>query len=391
MEKSADGSISGTTRRAPHRGATSHAGMMLWPTPSDELLLRACLLDNDEAIAAWREWHDHADYTNLDAAQRRLLPLLHENLSRLGVTEAIFEHYRRVSTQLWLQSQMLFRHTAQTLRSLSDIGIRAMVLKGVPLALRYYARPGLRPMGDADVLVDPLSVRPATAYFLSRGWVCVDGFIESLDGIEALMEVRHAFNLLSPEGQQIDLHWNVFPAFFGNQQTLWDGAESLRVNDWETLSLCATDHLLHACSQAAGWNVVRPIRWIPDAQAIVRAGKIDWDRLVENAGRFGLVQPARDSLAVLRELLRLEIPDHVFARLSSMSTSLVSRIDYRLSARRPIPIVGRPLQRYVRYLHTASRHGLGFGTYMKQLWGVSSFSRLLKLGLKRLYLNATGR
>jgi hypothetical protein len=246
-------------------------------------------------------------------------------------------------------------------------------------------------MSDADILVDPSKVHAAVEYFLRNGWTCVDGFIDNLDNLNELIEVRHGFNLSRPDSQQIDLHWNVFPSYFGDLRPLWHSAQSLSVNGFETSTLCATDHLLHACSQAAGWNVVRPIRWMADAQAIIRSARVDWDRLADNARHFDLVEPVRDALIVLRELIRVEIPAPTIARLGSMTAGFATRVDYRLSARKPIPIIGRPVQRYFRYLRTGRPRGLSFARYMKQLWGISSLRKLVKVGLKRVYASAKER
>jgi hypothetical protein len=363
----------------------------LWPEFGDELLLRGALLEGDEAVPAWQQWHAGADYGNLDFTQQRVLPLLHENLRRLGVSHPVLDHYRAVSRRFWAQNQMLYRRAAVELKSLSELNIRALVLKGVPLSLGYYSRPGLRPMSDVDILVDPSNVSAASGYFLNNGWICVDEFIDSLDNLDEIIEVRHAFNLRGPDAQELDLHWNVFPTCFVDLQTLWNSAETFDLCGFEASTLCATDHLLHACSQAAGWNVVRPIRWIADALTVIRASSIDWDRLTANATRFDLAEPVHDALIVLRELLGLAIPEATLSKLQSIPTCFASRIDYRLSARKPIPIVGRPLQRYFRYLRTARPRGLSFSKYMKQFWGVPSFFRLVKLGLKRVCLNATGR
>lgn len=363
----------------------STSRLRLWPDLSDELLLRGSLLDGPEAIAAWQRWHNRADYERLDYTQLRMLPVLYANLRKQGVSHPILHRYRATMRRFWAENQVLYHHAAHELQALDDLNVQALVLKGVPISLQFYEQPGLRPMSDIDVLVAPANVRPAAQYFLRKDWFCSDDFIESMDDLDRLMEVRHGFNLRGPEGQEIDLHWNIFQTCFADPSTLWEGAVGFEVHGFQASTLCPTDHLLHACSQAAGWNIVRPIRWIPDAAALITRSEIEWPRLEENARHFDLAEPAYDALTVLRELLGVEVPAATLAKFKSVRTRFVSRMDYRLSARQPWALVGRPLQRYFRYLRTARPLGLTFRQYMMQLWGVSSVSRLVKLGVQRIW------
>jgi len=55
------------------------------PSPVEQLLLRAALLDGEEAITAWQAWITAVDLSNVNPGSYRLLPLLYDNLNRLGV------------------------------------------------------------------------------------------------------------------------------------------------------------------------------------------------------------------------------------------------------------------------------------------------------------------
>jgi hypothetical protein len=53
---------------------------MLFPTPTQLLLLRACLETAAEARAAWEEWSTVVDLDHVDHESCYLLPLLDKNL-----------------------------------------------------------------------------------------------------------------------------------------------------------------------------------------------------------------------------------------------------------------------------------------------------------------------
>jgi hypothetical protein len=341
----------------------------LWPDRSDELLLKAALLGLPDAVDAWRSWQRGRDGKPLDYTQHRLLPLLYHNLKKLGIEDGALEMYRSELRAAWARGQQLRRFAVDQTRALEVVGITSLVLKGVPLAFGYYANPGLRPMADVDILVRPEHAAQATRYFLDRGWECTDHFVTSLEELSDLIPVRHAFNLRDPEQEiEIDLHWSVFRNSLASNEPLWDSAEPL---DPDLMTLCSTDQLLHAFAQGAAWNVLRPIRWIPDANAILEKSAIDWDRLVSLAERFTLTQAVEDGLAVLERLVSFRQPEGVRARLRSIRGPFSSRMEYRLSAKRPIPVIGRPL-------------GLGFFGYLRRLWGLSSVGEVFGQGFRHV-------
>ena len=361
----------------------------IWPDSGDELLLRAALLDGEDAISAWRQWHADACYDPIDYTQQRMLPLLYNNLQRLGLDDPIMERYRRELRYFWATNQQLYQFASRNIRELEQQNIRSIVMKGIPLSHCYYAHPGLRPMSDVDILVHREDAEAATQYFLDQGWVCTDDFISSFDNLKSLLSIRHGFNLRGPDDEkEIDLHWAIFPTNFHGLDTIWDAAVTFELAGSTVTTLSPADHLLQACSQGAGWNIVRPIRWIPDANAILSTGSVDWDRFIEQANRFDLALPAADGLTVLRDLLGRQIPHKVIERLQALPTSFPARMDYRLSARRPIPVIGRPMQRYFRYLRVGRSQGLGFGEYMKNLWGVGSFVGIFTKGMRRIWDDA---
>ena len=241
-------------------------------------------------------------------------------------------------------------------------------------------------MSDVDILVRRDNAEAATRYFLDRGWVCSDSYINNFDNLKSLIAIRHGFNLRSPNDEkEIDLHWAIFPTSLHRMRTIWDAAVTFELAGYTMRTLSPTDQLLHACAQGAEWNIVRPIRWIPDADTILSSGSVNWDRFIEQAIRFDLALPASDGLIVLRDLLGRAIPQKVIERLQAQPSPFLARMDYRLSARRPTPVIGRPLQRYFRYLRVGRSQDLSFFQYMTNLWGEESFVHVLTKGIRRIW------
>jgi len=358
----------------------------LWPAQHDAHILHAALLDGERALDAWRAWLQAADQTNIDFAQRRLMPLLHHNLRRLGVGDENLAAYRNDTLVFWIKNQQLFKFACAEIQNLSQVRIDSLILKGVPLANLYYPNPGLRPMSDVDLFVQPKQAVDAISHYIERGWSCSDAFVLSLDNLEQLVAVRNGLNMRDPaSGREIDLHWKLLKNSLTDIEPLWSRSVCFDLHGQTLRTLCPSDQLLHACAQAADWNVVRPIRWIPDASMIVRNADIDWDRLVEQAQRMDLVIATQDALGVLREFLDLDVPEATLARLHAQPASFLSKIDYSSSARSPMALIGRPLLRVVRYLRIGRPQGLGFFQYLNYMWGTPSIFSAFANGLRLIW------
>jgi len=373
------------------RGGEGHRGVnRLWPAAGDEAVLRSALGDGADAIEAWKSWHGSANYADLDPAWHRLLPPLHENLKRLGVSDPAMEHYRKVFRFFWFKNQVLFRKARLLGEALQSRGIPVLFLKGMPLALQFYGHAGLRPMNDVDVLVRREDVPAVLEHLAGSGWSCCNTSVRSLARADRLVRVRHGLNFRHADGQQVDVHWELTRHCFAGSGSLWAEARPLVVDGVALQTLSPTDHLLHAFVQGAEWDGMSPIRWVVDARMILVRGGVDWGRLVEQARRFEMGGVAADGLEVVGALGGLAVPAETVAELRRIPLSTWARLDHRFSSRPPLPVVGKPWRRYLRYRRTRAHGPAGFVRYLEDFWGVEGLAAVLREGLRRLRSEAAG-
>ena len=142
----------------------------------------------------------------VDPDVARLMPLLFETLPGSAAESPELVDLRRFARVSSADNQLLFRRLEQVLGVLTSAGVHAMVLKGVPLALMHYPRPGLRPMSDFDVLVRPHDARTALDSVTAAGW--------ELDWTLRPDFVVRGFEVpCSRPGAEsmLDLHWRLVP------------------------------------------------------------------------------------------------------------------------------------------------------------------------------------
>ena len=380
-----------TVEKVPQTTMNPRVKTDCWPTPEQELLLRAALLRGPQVIAAWDEWRSSVHPDRLDAASYRLLPQLYKNVHAHGIRGPLVDKLKGVYRLTWYKNQISFRHMAALLRSLHDLGIDTLVLKGVPLVLLYYRDYGLRPMADFDVLVRRGQALTAVRFLQGSGWVAADSWPETLH--ETYLSVGHGFGFRDAAGRRFDLHWHVFPECCrpDADDDLWDGAVTLKIDEVSSYTLNSTDHLLHVCAHGVRWDPLPPFRWIADALAIINGStsELDWQRLLAQTEQRRLLCPLKAALTYLRDRFDAPVPAEVLRRLKNMPTSRLERIEYRYKSRNygAKPFGYLPLH-WFNYLRlepgAGSKYNLpGFAAYLQRLCGVNSLWRLAAYAISR--------
>jgi Uncharacterised nucleotidyltransferase len=372
-----------------------------WPTPRQERLLRAALVEGGAAERAWEEWvAARVDGEPLDPGSARLFPLV---VARLGARRSEDATLSRLSErQQWARArlQLFLKVLSGAVEVLEAAGIETLLLKGAALALRHYPEPATRPMSDLDVLVPASRVQEAAALLASAGFAPHAG----IPG-RARLVTSHAMPFARGPGLVLDLHWHVFYEcrWPDADDDLWRAAEDVELLGTRSRALGAADQLMHVISHGLRWSVVPSIRWVPDAVMVVRHSPgLDWDRLLDQAQRRRLVPPLGAGLEYLAARMELPLPSGVLERAHSLPSSRLERLAFEAQTRAPT-LRGPRLSLAFHWdgLRRVSQSravppGLPvLRAYLAETWGTSSLLRAPLLaaakGLRRLMQMAAWR
>jgi hypothetical protein len=339
---------------------------MIAPTAEQELLLRAALSPPAGPFVVGQALRD-VDVRRLDATSRRLLPLLVLAPRAQEPCGALLEMAEREYRRTAARNAALFDRGRKLIEDLDTAGVETLVLKGAALVPRYYRDPGLRPMADLDILIPIKAFFPALAALQRAGWRPHRTVTPSL------VRTTHAAPFTTADGFVCDLHWRVFPEPGppGAEAALWAASVDVDFYGTKTRALSSTDQLLHVCLHGARWGPVPAIWWIVDAVAIIRAGDVDWDRLVSQAVTYRFVLRLRDALRYLRTL-GAAVPADILGTLETVPASALERLERRAVAREH-RLLGVLLVHWCNYLrsHEGARRG-GFVPYLRDVWGLKS-------------------
>lgn len=299
----------------------------------DTLLLQAALLDGDKARAAFGALRDDFDLDAVDYGRQRLLPLVHRNLTALGIDDPRLGRLRGVRHFHWARNQTRIRATAPLLTALHAAGIPTVLMKGAALIAAGIGDMSLRPMDDIDLLV-PIGRRREVIEILHR-----EGFETRhtrrwyVDEDEELATAGWPFS--NAAGHEIDLHWYLFHLDCrpGADDGVWSRVRPTTLAGAVANVLDPADQVLHTVVHAARWHTDSILRWAADVAFVLRreGEAMRWDVLVDEAARRRMAPPLHDGLAALKHVVGLAIPDAVLRDLARHSDR-VSRFEHRLRA-----------------------------------------------------------
>jgi len=359
-----------------------------WPTWQQELLLRAALLQDGSAIAAWERWKSTVDIEHLDGGSERLLPQLYRNLLHQGVTDPLLAHFKNAYLRTWRDNQVLFHRVSALLNSFHESGIETIVLKGAALALLHYRDAGLRPMSDLDVMVHSSQRATAIEAMRTVGWRPMPRFPELLS--EGYLSIVNSHGFTDDNGRECDLHWHLFPecCHTDDDDDFWHQAVPFQIHGQATRALAPADQLLHVCIHGAEWNSIPPIRWVADSIAIMKSSSIDWDRIVGQARKRQLMLPLKATMNYLAEEFAAPVPAEVLRSLRNATISKMELAEYKYKIQnfeqRPLGFLPLLWFRYLRLegsQHAAFRI-FGFVHYLQCFWGVDSIRQLPTYGAR---------
>jgi hypothetical protein len=301
-----------------------------WPSPLQEDLLRAALLGPEEAAAAWRALRPRLDLDDVwDPEVHRILPLVASRLREAGADDPDLPRLQGLARRTWYENQLRVDRAAPVIGALEEAGIATLLLKGMPLALRYYESVALRPMSDVDVLVPTRQAPEAMALLGDGGWTWDPRFLNHF---------HHGVAMTRRE-ETLDLHWHLGLPFIladdepGSDDAFWAAAEPLALGEIATRTLDPTDMLLHVCVHGGWSDSAATVRWVADAMTVLRTAgdRIDWGRLEEHVRRRRLTLLVSEPLRYLAEVVGAPVPAEVRARIAAMPTSARERASRRRS------------------------------------------------------------
>ena len=300
------------------------------PSGNEELLLKAALWNQEEALSAWNNWVARND---IDKIESRLYPLgamIYQNLKD-KIHEPYMEKLKGVWRSIWFKNQFLFNNVKPVLKAIEREKIPIFLLKGTVLVLNYYKNIGLRPMEDLDFLIPRQEAMRVMGILEKCGWKQYEMF-KFPNG--ELIRRRHALGFRNINGQSIDLHWESLWCSYKSDLDgwLWQEARDFLFEGISVKILSPSDQFFHICIHGARknlWSNSQDLKWITDAMKIIRLSPaLDWERVIDLCRESSVTLQMKEAINYLYLYLRAPISAQVLEKFNGLTLTRMERVHY---------------------------------------------------------------
>ena len=276
--------------------------------PEHELLL--CCGSPATSPAAERRLHElvqsRIEWSDVfrSAGRHGVAPLLHRALAgdaRSNIPASFYDAFEQQVIACGMQSRLLMRRAADTLRLFEQDGLRALVFKGGSLGKLAYGDVALRQFTDLDLLVH------RDDYDRARTLLVRHGYRQHADyGWESTF-LRDA---LVP----VDLHFSLTPAMFPlplDFDRWWRRRQLVEVEGYEMPTLSHEDLtivLAVQISKDAASGTLRLAKLYDLAYLIAHKRDLDWTAVAQESNRLRIRGMLAFAVQLMATLLRQPIP-----------------------------------------------------------------------------------
>jgi hypothetical protein len=253
------------------------------------------------------------EYVRDFAWRHRLLPLLHNRLSKLypnALPDDLRKEFQHNAQGISQHNLLLTGELVALNRALSARGIPSLPFKGPMLAYTLYGNLAVRPFSDLDVLVRRDDVLRVGEILEAQGFRPK----LSLTPAQRSAFVRYENDLTYIQegtGIMLELHWRFFSRYvaFSLIGDFWSRLRTIRLAGSPMLAMPPEEHLLVLSVHGAKHLWVL-LGWVLDvAQLLEVHGDIDWDYLARLARETGSERMLHLALILASDLFGSEIPD----------------------------------------------------------------------------------
>lgn len=283
-------------------------------TPARQLILDVLRMDGASPQVEMSE-EDWAEFAEL-SRMHRLGPVLCHKLagSDIAMPQEVLDLLQKSRRSHAMRNLKLYRELVTVARLFDEEGISFLALKGAYLARFAYPDPGLRPMRDLDLLLEPDDALRAFELLVTHGYQSAFGGVP-----EAYFADRvHLPPLRGPGGISIELHHRLLPP--GMPDVFVEGmlARCVRrpLGGLEIAFPCEEDMLLHLCIHAVLDHRLDlgPLA-LQDVALLADSGSIDWQDFLQRVRQGNWQRCVLPVLYLARRHLGMRVPDEIIAAL----------------------------------------------------------------------------
>jgi hypothetical protein len=221
------------------------------------------------------------------------------------------------------QNLVKFNELERVLKLFQDAEVPVIVLKGAALANTVYSSIGNRPMGDVDLFIHSKDRQRILAILETNGYQIRPWPQHNFHPYN--ISVTSEIDFIAEAGTVFDLHWNLISfEWVGlmtklDQDSLWQSAQPLRVNEIQVLQLSPYDTLIHVCLHLTMQAYAHQIAYQDITTLIDHYHPFPWDKFLERVISSRLCTTCYFGLDTAATILGASVPAGVLRRINPSS------------------------------------------------------------------------
>lgn len=297
-----------------------------WATHQQQLLLKACLLDQPQSLNAYNQWIDQVNIDLLDHESNQLLGLLYRNLIQQQINSEHLGRLKGINRYQWTKNQLIISQFEQIYNQFKEHNIDFLCLDDLAILSHYYENNGSKFIQNLSLLICPNNLGTIEKILINLGWQIETKPINS----------RSQFSNLwfkNDKNQGLVCKSSLFiaqPQEYTDNQ-IWEKAITQEIGRSHSKILSTIDTFLLLCLQA-NHSERLSITKIADIMMLLNKANIDWVELVTKTQRYRLILPVRNMLSFINNILEVTFPDWLLPSLYEMPISDYELLNYRIPA-----------------------------------------------------------
>ncbi len=238
------------------------------------------------------------------------------------VPSAALAELRRLLQGSRARHERLFGTIADLAEAFARAGVPVMGLKDVQLACTVYPEPGLRTLGDIDLLIHRNDYAAAAACLQQLGFVA-----QPAPDIPYRLKYAWAHFFKRPaDNVWLDLQWNVVQRewdayhegnFDFEIERMWRGAQWLPLSHGAIRVPKPEDMLFHLCQHLEGHGYAELVLFCDIAEFLrFYQNQLDWGYLTGLAEKYDSQGTLHDVLFLVQRLFQSHLPEGLLAALA---------------------------------------------------------------------------
>jgi hypothetical protein len=353
------------------------------------LLIKAALLKDIEARAAWEQWRLSHDIDLVGPESYSLLPQVYKNLQAQSGEERLFKKLKGIYRHTWCKNRLFVGALVPLLRSLENAGVSTLTLNSTMMSAAFTGDFGLYPLEKAEIVIPREGIVETIKCLQRLGWS------SWATAPETELRQKGTLSWKNLRGHHCVIRWHVLETYVQPtaEQYFWCHVAEMPWEESKVYVLTPTAHLLKLLVDGAGHAGGITPRWVTEVFRTISlyGSNIAWDELFDLGKSLSLTFPLKHHLKNVVSIVNPGLSLVLLQNIEDLPSTKMEALEYRAKFKRTSGnegLLSRLSVHWCQYVRIEGQGNIvkrvvGFAGYLNKIWNVNHILQLPIYGIFR--------